>query len=72
MKGENLLAFIGGAVIGAAAAIIFAPSSGRETREKIKDSIGKECKSFKEKIMQEEEKENSKENINNKEKETKE
>jgi len=54
MKGDNLLAFIGGAVIGAAAAILFAPSSGKETREKLKDSIDKECKSFKDKVMNEE------------------
>jgi len=53
MKGDNLLAFISGAVIGAAAAILFAPSSGKETREKLKDNIDKEYKSFKDKVMNE-------------------
>jgi len=53
MKGDNLLAFISGAVIGAAAAILFAPSSGKETREKLKDNIDKEYKSFKDKVKNE-------------------
>lgn len=54
MKGETLLAFIGGAIVGAAAAILFAPDSGSETRKKIKETIDKEYQNLKAKINQEE------------------
>ncbi len=53
MKGDNLLAFIGGAIIGAAAAILFAPESGSETRKKIKDTFEKEYDSLKSKFTNE-------------------
>ena len=42
MKKENLKivgAMVGGALLGGAAGILFAPRKGSETREKIKDSI---------------------------------
>ncbi len=42
MKKENLKivgAMVGGALVGGAAGILFAPRKGSETREKIKDSI---------------------------------
>ena len=47
MKADNLFSFLGGALIGAAAAILFAPESGEETRKKIKESIDKEYNELK-------------------------
>lgn len=53
MKGDTFFAFLGGAIIGAAAAILFAPSSGDETRKKIKDTFEKEYDNIKTKIKKE-------------------
>ena len=49
MKTDNLFSFLGGALIGAAFAILFAPESGDETRRKIKDTFDKEYQNLKDK-----------------------
>ena len=36
-SGEVILAFVLGGIVGAAAGLLFAPASGKETRKKIKD-----------------------------------
>ena len=50
MKTDNLFTFLGGVLVGAAVAILFAPESGEETRKKIKDTFDKEYKGLKDKI----------------------
>lgn len=50
MKTDNLFTFLGGVLVGAAVAILFAPDSGEETRKKIKDTFDKEYQGLKDKI----------------------
>lgn len=50
MKADNLFTFLGGLLVGAAVAILFAPDSGDETRRKIKDTFDKEYQGLKDKI----------------------
>lgn len=50
MKGETFFAFLGGLLVGAGAALLFAPESGEETRKKIKNTFDKEFNTLKEKI----------------------
>lgn len=49
MKNSGLLAFIGGAVAGAAAALLLAPKSGEQTRKEMKDIIDEHISYAKEK-----------------------
>ncbi len=49
MKTDTFFAFIGGAIVGAAAALLLAPESGEETRKKIKESIDTEYQALKKK-----------------------
>lgn len=37
MKGSNILAFLGGVLVGGITALLLAPNSGEETRSQIKD-----------------------------------
>ena len=39
MKSSNTLAFLGGALIGATLALLFAPGKGSETREKLRETL---------------------------------
>ncbi len=42
MKTTNILAaFLGGAIVGAAFALLFAPENGKETRRKLKEALAK-------------------------------
>ncbi len=50
MKGEHLFSFLGGALVGAAIAILFAPEAGDETRKKIKDTFDREYQDLKTKF----------------------
>lgn len=59
MKSNVLFAFISGAVLGAAAALLFAPEAGEETRKKIKDTVDSEYQSLKEKYAEYKSRQNS-------------
>lgn len=50
MKCKGLLAFIGGALAGAAAAILLAPDSGENTRRKLREKAQQEYDHLKEKM----------------------
>lgn len=53
MKCNGIIAFIGGALAGAAAALLLAPDSGENTRRKIRESASREYDNLKEKIRTE-------------------
>lgn len=50
MKCNGIIAFIGGALVGAAAAILLAPDSGENTRKKIKEKAQQEYDNIKQKM----------------------
>ena len=50
MKCKGLVAFIGGALAGAVAAILLAPDSGENTRRKLRDKAQQEYDHLKEKM----------------------
>lgn len=52
MKCKGLIAFIGGALAGAAAAILLAPDSGENTRRKLKEKAQQEYENLKKKVAQ--------------------
>ena len=53
MKGQSIIAFIGGALAGAAAALLFAPDSGENTSKKLKEKVQQEYDNLKEKVAHE-------------------
>ncbi len=63
MKGDHLFSFIGGALVGAAIAILFAPEAGEETRKKIRNTVEREYHDLKNKFHELERK--AKEEIDN-------
>lgn len=50
MKCNGIIAFIGGALVGAAAAIILAPDSGENTRKKLREKAQQEYDHLKQKV----------------------
>lgn len=50
MKCNGIIAFIGGALVGAAAALLLAPDSGENTRRKIKEKAQQEYENLKKKV----------------------
>ena len=50
MKCNGIIAFIGGALVGAATAILLAPDSGENTRKKLKEKAEEEYNNLKEKV----------------------
>lgn len=59
MKSDTFFAFIGGAIVGAAAALLLAPESGEETRKKLKETVDAEYQALKKKYEEFKEKYNT-------------
>lgn len=53
MKSNTLLAFIGGALAGAAIALLYAPDKGENTRKKMKEKVEEEYNNAKSKLKKE-------------------
>ena len=53
MNANGIIAFMGGALIGAAAALLFAPDSGENMRKKLKEKAQQEYENLKEKVAHE-------------------
>jgi len=49
MKANVLFAFVSGAVVGAAAALLFSTETGAQTRQKIRETVDSEYRNLKEK-----------------------
>lgn len=54
MRCNGIIAFIGGALVGAAAALLLAPDSGENTRKKIREKAQNEYENLKNKVAQHE------------------
>ena len=50
MKPNTILAFLGGALVGAAIALLYAPEKGSDTRKKIKSMAENEFDAIKDKL----------------------
>ncbi len=50
MKCNGIIAFIGGALVGATAAVLLAPDSGENTRRKLKERAQQEYENLKQKV----------------------
>ncbi len=52
MERSSIFAFLGGALVGAAIAVLVTPQKGEDTRKQIKDFLDKEYEKGKEKVKE--------------------